>query len=312
MNTSIIAAILALTTSLSITSTTVPAVLHGQSITDGVSYSIATNVLNADISQGESYSLPVDESPLSSPIVVDEDHLPTTPTTSAEFHAVWDYVVKHDSDEVSFSYHVPCTEEVKNNIAQLIKETSSVYRYAYPEKFNYRRVTGYVYRDKSDAGFTLTVCFAPVDSTVSSDLRNMANDKATEVYTELRNSGALTDTMTEQERAWAILNWLAANTTYLDTQNALCHTAYSVFELKSGVCDAYTAAYQTLLRLDGIACYGVKGYIKENNELHSWSKVFLDGQWLNVDACGCDAGDHAVKSLFAITDETLSITHKWN
>lgn len=61
------------------------------------------------------------------------------------------------------------------------------------------------------------------------------------------------------------------------TVNMLAHTAYGAFVSKSGVCEAYSRAYEYLLQQAGIPCAIVQ------SEQHAWNIVELSGEWYEVD-----------------------------
>lgn len=251
------------------------------------------------------------ETPLWASATIEADCLPKEPMTQESFNLVWDYAVQHNCDMVTLHYDTPITEELRDVIRVFINTAGNKYRYTRPEDFNYIAADRYSFRSLSDGTFDVLICFAPVDETVTAQQRVDAYSMAAEIYAGLRASGALTDTMTETERAKTILNWVTANTEYRDEGTALCHTAYSVFSQGSGVCDAYSGAYQILLRMDGIECYGVKGRSRSNNAAHAWSRVLLDGVWVNVDSCWCDDTTGGNTTYFALSDEELAKTHIW-
>lgn len=250
------------------------------------------------------------EEVFSNPSAEENAAYPTAPTEYAEFHAVWDYAYENNCSEVILHYTFPYTDEFGVSLADCVKESSQVYRYTHPETFNYMRAKGYRVIRHND-NFDVIIEFAAIDDTVTTQQKGLSDAKAVEVYNSLRTSGALTDAMTERERAWVILSWVCDNTYYMNDETGLCHTAYSVFERGYGVCDAYVSAFQSLLLLDGIDCFGVKGNLRESNERHLWSKVCLDGQWVNIDPVGCDGRNGTNDMYFAISDEILTQTHAW-
>ncbi len=288
MNTSIIAALLAISLGVS---------GAAQTLTHQTPESIAPVTI-------------VSEEVFSNPTAEEPSAYPTAPTEYAEFHAVWDYAYENNCSEVTLHYAFPYTDEFGATITDCVKESSQVYRYTHPEIFNYMRAKGYR-RIRHDDSFDIIIEFSAIDDTVTMQQKGLSDAKAVEVYNSLRASGALTDAMTERERAWVILSWVCDNTYYMNDGTGLCHTAYSVFERGYGVCDAYVSAFQSLLLLDGIDCFGVKGNLRESNERHLWSKVCLDGQWVNIDPVGCDGRNGTNDMYFAISDEILTQTHAW-
>lgn len=135
---------------------------------------------------------------------------------------------------------------------------------------------------------------------------------AVAVHKGLYASGTVTERMSETERAKAMLAWVLNHASYKDSGDNLSHTAWSIFERGTGVCDAYSSALQLLLSIDGIQCWGQKGSSKLDGVTHHWTVAVLDGEKLNIDATWCeDAGRGYRYEYFAVTDGQLSRTHVW-
>ncbi|MBR3704501.1 MAG: surface layer protein, partial [Oscillospiraceae bacterium] len=65
------------------------------------------------------------------------------------------------------------------------------------------------------------------------------------------------------------------------------------------VCDGYTAAYNLLLKLEGIECRAVD---REDWD-HMWTVAVLDGVSYHIDATWGDQTGTAVEYYFAMTEE---------
>ncbi len=63
--------------------------------------------------------------------------------------------------------------------------------------------------------------------------------------------------------------------------NDMNWTAYGGLVNKTGVCEAYAEAFQTLCLAVGIPCTGITG--KANGGDHKWNAVQLDGEWYQCD-----------------------------
>ncbi len=105
----------------------------------------------------------------------------------------------------------------------------------------------------------------------------------------------IADTMTQQEKALAIYEWLSLNVTYdykiasvAGSNGYKDINAYNSFYLEGvfidglAVCDGIAKAYNLLCNMEGIISMKVVG--EANNIGHAWNTVFLDGKWYAVDA----------------------------
>ena len=105
----------------------------------------------------------------------------------------------------------------------------------------------------------------------------------------------------------AYYRWIAANCTY-DEQGddrSVSHLPYSLFHNGRAVCDGYTGAYNLLLRLEGIECYGLA------NDEHIWTVAVLDGQTVHIDSTWGDQGAFASELYFGMTPEQSAAVHTW-
>ena len=86
----------------------------------------------------------------------------------------------------------------------------------------------------------------------------------------------------------------------------MSHSAYSVFFDRKGVCDGYTAAYNLLLKLEGIECYAVDSAEWD----HMWTIATLDGISYHIDPTWGDQADSIAYKYFAMTEaESLARFH---
>ena len=90
-------------------------------------------------------------------------------------------------------------------------------------------------------------------------------------------------------------------------------TAYGIIVNKTGVCESYSEAFQTLCLYAGINCTGVRGTAGGG---HKWNCVELDGEWYMCDITfddpiGGGAGA-AYHSYFNLTSEKMAeYNHDW-
>ncbi len=86
-----------------------------------------------------------------------------------------------------------------------------------------------------------------------------------------------------------------------DTDGYLAHTAWASLVEHYGVCSSKTGAYNMLLTMDGIKCWGQDGYTY--GQYHLWTGCVLDGKTVYTDAT-----IHS-DTNFALTRAELSKTH---
>lgn len=132
--------------------------------------------------------------------------------------------------------------------------------------------------------------------------------KALLVREHLYASGALSQDMSQYEKARVYFDWLCANCDYdydcADT--SLSHSAYGAFQNHLAVCDGYTAAYNLLLKLEGIDCHAID---REDWD-HMWTIAVLDGVSYHIDATWGDQTGTPIEYYFAMTEEqSLSRFH---
>ena len=103
--------------------------------------------------------------------------------------------------------------------------------------------------------------------------------------------------------AYAYYDYICSHCTY-DYQavdNSISHSAYSLFFNGTAVCDGYTAAYNLLLKLEGIDC------TTWSTESHIWTVATLDGQTCHIDTTWGSQSPAVRGSYFGMTEkESLS------
>ena len=116
------------------------------------------------------------------------------------------------------------------------------------------------------------------------------------VHDQLWESGLLTEGMNERERARVCYTWICENCRYDHTQQLMSHSAYRLFHEGVAVCDGYTAAYNLLLKLEGISCgtYSLGDHI--------WSTAVLDGTPCHIDTTWGDQSYGVEYRFFAMTE----------
>ena len=129
--------------------------------------------------------------------------------------------------------------------------------------------------------------------------RQAALEQALAVQASLWENGLITESSTEMEIAWAYCHWLCEHCTYAAdyTTDGIEHSSYGALCLGEAVCDGYTAAYNLLLRLEGISCASA---IKGN---HMWTTAVLDGTLCHIDVTWADQSWGIHQGYFAMTEE---------
>ena len=131
--------------------------------------------------------------------------------------------------------------------------------------------------------------------------RNKILTDALRVRDELYTSGKLNFGMSQYQKAKVYFDWLCDYCEYDYDCGAtdLSHSAYNVFENRKAVCDGYTAAYNLLLRLEGIECYAID--LDEWD--HMWTIAVLDGTDYHIDVTWGDQTNTPIDRYFAMTEE---------
>ena len=151
----------------------------------------------------------------------------------------------------------------------------------------------------STSSGTVTLRF--YSSLFSDNLFSSAREKTMEaaiaVHDHLWQTGTVTAGMTEWEKARAYYTWICDNTAYdyRATDTSLSHSAYSLFTIGSAVCDGYTAAYNLLLKLEGIACSTA------STTDHIWTVATLDGTTVHIDPTWGDQAGYTNYTYFGMT-----------
>ena len=77
----------------------------------------------------------------------------------------------------------------------------------------------------------------------------------------------------------------------------MSHSGYQAFATGLAVCDGYTAAYNLLLKLEGIRC----GTYSTTN--HIWTVAELDGETYHIDTTWGDQDSGIDYRFFAMTEK---------
>lgn len=137
-----------------------------------------------------------------------------------------------------------------------------------------------------------------------SNYKAAALQKAIEVHDALWASGKITNTMTQKQKARVYYDWLITNCKYdwadanYEAERPISHIAYGALVDGLAVCQGYTAAYNLLLRLEGIDCRAVNAVSVE----HMWTVAILDGVSYHIDSTYGSSSGQANK-YFGMTED---------
>jgi transglutaminase-like putative cysteine protease len=120
-------------------------------------------------------------------------------------------------------------------------------------------------------------------------------------------SNALVQNLTEEEIVETCYRFVVKNLTY-DTKKALnvesgyLPDADETLESKTGICFDYTVLLAAMLRAQGIPARVMIGMVSPENLYHAWNSVYLDGEWIWMDATldgtGHKERDYVVEKIY--------------
>ena len=158
----------------------------------------------------------------------------------------------------------------------------------------------------ADGSITLTFSAASAGDQILT-YRDAAMEAAIAVHDALWESGTITTSMTDYEKARVYFTWICDNCVYDYTagDSSLSHIAYNLFANGTAVCDGYTGAYNLLLKLEGIDCTAL------SNSSHIWTVATLDGTEVHIDTTWGDSGPAPNYDYFAMTADESWQHHSW-
>lgn len=143
---------------------------------------------------------------------------------------------------------------------------------------------------------TITFSSSFYDESLIEKYRQETMDYAVAVHDQMWETGRLTESMTEYEKARIYFAWICENCRYDHTLQDMSHSGYRLFAEGVAVCDGYTAAYNLLLKLEGIAC----GTCTVGD--HIWTTAVLDGRPYHIDTTWGDQERGVEYRYFAMTE----------
>lgn len=109
------------------------------------------------------------------------------------------------------------------------------------------------------------------------------------------------DSSSDKEKVLAIYDWVITNISYDYDADPM----YQSIEInrtvttRKGICFDFANLFTMMCRSQGIPCYSVDGYKKDDeNSLHTWNRVYYDENWWNCDVTFDSIRLKANKSLY--------------
>lgn len=123
-------------------------------------------------------------------------------------------------------------------------------------------------------------------------------EAAIQVHDQLWKEGQITDNMSEYDKAKVYFTWLCGHCRYdyHSTTSSMSHSGYSALVDGLAVCDGYTAAYNLLLKLEGISC------TTASTADHIWTVATLDGHTYHIDPTWGDQSSTVDYRYFAMSE----------
>lgn len=199
------------------------------------------------------------------------------------------YMIKTGRDEITLNY--TGSLDSLNNLADNYLNVGSKYPEFDQVAYGYS-ASGYRGR------YTVTISHSSYSN------RNASLSAAIAVHDKLWADGTITYSMTETEKARAYYTWICRNCSY-GARDPNGYAAYGVFYNGLAVCQGYTAAYNMLLRLEGIDCYA----IAQEDINHMWTAATLDGTFCHIDATWGDQEWYTEYEYFAMTPAHSAQVH---
>ncbi len=140
--------------------------------------------------------------------------------------------------------------------------------------------------DGNGIGSKITVSFTGYDGQKDDALAKLNKDyfdKTQAAVQNLIDTGKITKSMTQADKARAIYKWIAFNVSYKDVDGTqLDQTGYAAIAKGYAVCTGYTALYNLMCRYVGIT--EIEGVVGHVDEAHMWTAQVLDGKQVMTDS----------------------------
>lgn len=145
---------------------------------------------------------------------------------------------------------------------------------------------------------TMTFSSSLYEEQMIDHYRASTMEYAIQVHNALWADGTITPDMSEYDKARVYFTWVCEHCQYdySAKDDSMSHSGYSAFTTGLAVCDGYTAAYNLLLKLEGISCR------TESTANHIWTIAELDGTEYHIDTTWGDRTGTIAYRYFAMTE----------
>lgn len=214
----------------------------------------------------------------------------SSPMTEEDFLDLFQYMIFNDTFKVELTYKnkFKTKEEAENHLSK-INNAFTIHNFASLESagfFSSISSNGSFETEGNNTTLKLTVEIYLKDEFKNkkiSDYIYRTVFEAINTFYTLREENKIKMNSTQTEKAKAYFEWIGKNTGYDDiNESHMKYIPYSVFVNKSGVCQAYTGAYNMLLNLEGIKTG------TDTIPNHIWTTATLDGKFVHIDSTNGD------------------------
>lgn len=259
-------------------------IFNGVPVANGVAYLPYEEIKRADICLVLYRLYNTLNTPLAGIYVQNGVIVNSNPTTFEDFNKL----IKTLDIDNNFTITIPYNIDLSDSTIYLSIRKACIDAYEYnfaiaPEHFSFVPnilVKGDIIT-KNRSTFTVTLYNNYIET---SELKKYISsfDKTTDdVIRALKSIGKLSDSMSDLEKARVIFEYVVNNVKY-DTNrepDVLSYTGYGASDLGIAVCQGYTAFFNKLCENVGIISESETGKIKYTNEVHTWSKLYIDNEW---------------------------------
>lgn len=248
------------------------------------------------------------------------------PKTVEDCLNIYAYLMLHNKMKYSFVVDVPYKDIYKKGgLYRIFNDAFNANNT--PELF-YAMLGGPVLDFTSSKGGTeVTITFTGSDGLEGTPLAIKLNEYFTKTQAAVQSlidSGAITKSMSETEKAYQIYKWVALNVAYdYESLNefgtgilSMDNSGYNAIVKKKAVCTGYTGLYNLMCRFVGLYdIQGIVGNDKITEIGHLWSLQVLDGKKVMTDATwgnNNDGGKTYDEDYFANSAEYFKAEHLWS
>lgn len=248
------------------------------------------------------------------------------PKTVEDCLNIYAYLMLHNKMNYSFVVDVPYKDLYKKgglyrifNDAFDANDTPELY---------YGMLGGPTIDFASSKGKTkVTITFSGHDGLEGTPLAIKLNEYFTKTQAAVQgliDSGTITKSMSETEKAYQIYKWVALNVDYdYESLNdfgvgilSMDNSGYNAIVKKKAVCTGYTALYNLMCRFVGLyEIQGIVGNDKITEVGHLWTLQVLDGKKVMSDATWGytnDGGTTYNDDYFANSEKYFKTEHLWS